>query len=279
MANLPITTTVNAAIVPELWSAKFYSVLRAALPFIGSVSTDYEGEIQGLGDTVNISTISDFDQANELSEGSAGDSDVPTITGQQLVINKRVYKDFIVTNMAKLQSLPFMDSLREKAVYAINKKMQQIIIDNISPSTTTPDHTSSYDSGTTLGLADILEVAELLSTANVPMTDRVAVIGVAQLYDLFNITGFMSKDFNIGNASLATGEINQSLVGFTPKVTTVVGNTSYWFHPSFFTMALQQQLNISVYDLGVEGVRGARVNVDNLGGYKQLSNVRVATLS
>lgn len=189
MSSLPITTTVSAAIVPEVWSARFYQVLRASLPFITSVNMDYEGEIRSLGNTVNISTIADFDEANVLAEGAAGDTEVPSFSKQQLVINKRIYKDFAVTDESQLQSLPYMDSLREKAVYSINKKMQQLIIDAISPSTSSPDHVISYDSGTTLGLADILEAKELLDAANVPMEMRSGVMGSAQWNDLFNITG------------------------------------------------------------------------------------------
>ena len=64
-----------------------------------------------------------------------------------------------------------------------------------------------------------------------------------------------------------------------PHFTTVVGNTSYWFHRSFMTMAAQQGLNISVYDLGVEGKRAVRVNIDALIGIKQLDDERVVTLS
>ena len=279
MASLPISSSVSAAIVPEIWSARFYSVLRAALPFNSSVDNSYEGEIRSLGNIVNISTISDFDEAGVLSEGAAGDTDLQSYSKQQLTINKRVYKDFAVTDESQLQSLPQMDSLREKAVYSILKKMQQLIIDNIVPSSSAPDHTASYASSTTLALSDILAVKELLDTQNVPVDSRVAVLGAAQWNDLFNITGFMSRDFIPAGSPLTSGDFNTPVCGFMPKLTTVVGNTSYWFHPSFFTIAVQKQLGVKVFDLGVEGVRSFRVNTDLLMGLKQLSNVRVATLS
>lgn len=279
MANLPINTTTNAAIIPEIWSARFYEVLRAQLPFLTSISRDYEGDISSLGDIVNISTIADFDEADTLAEGAAGDTDIPTVSGQQLTINKRVYKDFIVTKKSLTESLPFMDSLREKAVFAINKKMQQIIIDAISPSTSAPDHVISYDSGTTLALADILEVKELLDTQNVDMDNRIGVLGAAPWNDIFNITGFVSRDYLPAGSPLTSGDIPTQLCGFTPKLTTVVGTTSYWFHPSFLTLAVQEQLNIEAFNLGVDGIRGTRINTDILLGVKQLSNIRVVTLA
>ena len=278
MSSLPVTTTVSAAIVPEVWSGRFYQVLRAALPFITSVDSSYEGEIRSLGNIINISTIADFDQANTLAEGAAGDTEVPTMSKQQLTINKRIYKDFAVTDESQLQSLPYMDSLREKAVYSIMKKMQQLIIDTISPSTSSPDHTIAYDSGTTLALADILEVKELLDTQNVPVDMRNGVMGAAQWNDVFNITGFMSRDFIPAGSPLTTGDLTP-ICGFTPKLTTALGNTSYWFHPSFLTIAVQKQLGVKVFDLGVEGVRAFRVNTDLLMGLKQLSSSRVVSLA
>lgn len=64
-----------------------------------------------------------------------------------------------------------------------------------------------------------------------------------------------------------------------PKMTNVVSSTSYFFHPSFLTMAIQQQLNIELFNLGVDGVRGSRLNVDILYGIKQLDDERVVSIS
>jgi hypothetical protein len=137
----------------------------------------------------------------------------------------------------------------------------------------------AYDSGTTLALADILEAKELLDTQNVDEMNRVGVCGASQWNDLFNITGFTSRDYIPAGSPLTSGSINTPVAGFEMKMTNVVGTTSYWFHPSFLTMAVQQALNIAVYDLGVDGVRGSRVNADILYGIKQLDNKRVVSIS
>lgn len=268
-----------SVIVPEIWSQRYYDVLLAELPFNALVSRDYEGEIQALGDTVKISSFPEFSEAEFLAEDAKADADAITVTQQSLVINRRPFKDFIVTNQAQLQSLPAMDKLREMAVYAIMKKVQSFIISDIAPSTSNPDHVIAYDSGTTLVLADLLEAKELLDAANVPMPDRHIVLGSAQTNDVFNITGFTSSDFVLAGSPLTTGEVNLPLLGFMPHMTTEVGNTAYLFHKSFYTVAAQQGLQIKVYDLGVEGVRAARVNVDTLMGFKQLDNKRVVTIS
>ena len=278
MDNQMTSATQTAAIVPEIWSAKFYEVLLAKLPFIDSVSKDYEGEIKKLGDTVNISSIPEFSDATELPEGAKADADAVTITSQALVINKRTFKDYKVTDQAQLQSIEFMDGLRDKAIYAIQKRMQAVIIAAISPSASAPDHAIAYDSGTTLALADVLEAKELLDDADVPESDRFGVLGSAASNDLFNITGFVSRDFIPAGSPLTSGAIQTPIAGFMPKMTTEVGTVSYFAHPSFLTMAVQKDLSPKVYDLGVNGERAARVNCDVLWGLEQLDNKRVVTI-
>lgn len=268
-----------SVIVPEIWSQRYYDVLLAELPFNSVISRDYEGEIQNLGDTVKISTFPEFSDATEVAEGAANDADAVTVTQQSLVINKRFAKDFIVTNKAQLQSLPAMDKLRELAIYAIQKKIQAQIIGDTSPSASAPDHQISYDTGATLALADMLEAKELLDTQDVPMSDRHMVLGAAQANDIFNITGFTSSDFILAGSPLTSGELTQSLLGFMPHMTTEVGAVAYFFHRSYFTMAAQEGISVSIYDLGSEGKRAARVNVDTLVGFKQLDDKRVVTIS
>jgi hypothetical protein len=181
--------TETAAIVPEIWSAKWYQVLTDKLPFAEIIDRNYQGEISSLGDTVHISSIPEFNAAGELAEDAAGTPDAVTITSQALVIDKRTYKDYKITKLAQLQSLPFMDQLRDKAIFAINKRIQALIITAIVPSAVAPDHTISYVSGTTLSLQDILAAKELLDTQNTPEDMRFGVVGAAQYNDLFNITG------------------------------------------------------------------------------------------
>lgn len=280
MADQLITSgSEAAAIVPEIWSARFYDVLLAELPFNDSISMDYQSDIEDLGDIVNISTVPEFSEATELAEGSRNDADAVTMTKQQLTINKRLVKDFIVTKRAQLQSLPMMDKLREHAVYAIMKKMQSIIIETIVPSASAPDHDIAFDSGTTLALADILEAKELLDDQDVPVSSRKMICGVSQYNDLFNITGFTSRDFIPAGSPVTEGAIQTPVLGFEAMMTSELGDVAYLFHPQFMTMAIQDQLNIEVFNLGVDGVRGSRVNVDLLFGLKQLDDTRVVKLS
>lgn len=279
MADSIISTTESAAIIPEIWSARFFEVLLERLPFIDSVDRSYEGEIQNLGDIVNISSIPQFDLASNVGEGQRVDAKSITVSGQQLVINKRTACDYIVTKRSQMQSLEFMDDLREKAIFAINKKVQSDLISDTVPSASAPDHQIAYDSGTTLALADLLEGKELLDAQNVPEEGRKVITGSAQLNDLFNITGFTSRDFIPAGSPLTSGGFTTPILGFELDWTTESGSVTRLFHPSYMTMAMQQALNIELFNLGVDGKRASRVNVDILWGNKQLDDKRVVSIS
>jgi hypothetical protein len=272
-------STELSVLVPELWSSKYYDVLLANLPMADTISKDYQGEIQNLGDTVNVSQFPEFGDAVELAEDQKNDAAAITVSQIQLIINKRIAQDFIITNLAMMQALPAMEKLQELAIYSILKKVQALILGLIVPSAAAPDHTLAYTTGTTLALADILAAKELLDAQDVPMSNRHMCVGAAQLNDMFNISGFTSTDFGVSNAPLLNGGLPSQILGFIPHFSSLFGNTSYFYHSSFFQMATQQGMNVSVYDLGVDGKRAQRVNCDTLLGLKQFDNLRVVTIS
>ena len=266
------------AIVPELWSAKFYPTLLERLPFIASVSHDYEGEISSLGDTVRIPNIPQFDIAQDIAEDEAVDADAVTVGTTSLVVNKQVAKDFIITKKGMIQSIDASNGLRDMALHAILKRMQAIIIADIVPSTS-PDHTIAFDSGTTLALADILEAKELLDNSDVEEMNRQMIVGSAQLNDLFNITGFISRDFIPSGSPLTSGQIQTPVLGFQVGWTSLLVNQAYLFHPIFQQIAVQQSPEVEVMSLGATGKRATRVNMDVLFGVKQVSDLRVVQIA
>lgn len=280
MADQTMTAASQlSAIVPEKWSRNFYDTLLENLPFASIISREWEGEIQDLGDTVNISEFPQFDDADLLDEDGKNDAEAITVSGLPLVINKRAVKDFIVTRRAVLQSLPHMDRLQDLAIFSLEKKIQREIIDLIVPSASAPDHQIAYDAGSTLALADLLEGKELLDTANVAQENRHAVMDSPQMNDIFNITGFTSSDFLLSGSPIQTGQLPSALLGFMPHMTTEVSGVTYLFHESFMTLAVQEGMSVREYDLGLEGKRATRVNVDTLFGVKQLGDDRVVSIS
>lgn len=268
------------ALKPEVWSALFYPTLLEALPFNDSIARQYEGDIRALGNIVNITSFPQFGQAGMLLEGEKADANGITAASTQLTINKMIYQDFIITDVAQVQTLDAANAIRDLAFFSIMKRMQSEIIAAIVPSAAAPDHQIAYDSGTTLALADILEAKELLDDADVPDDGmRNMILGSAQWNDIFNITGLTSRDFISSGAPLETGSLPARVLGFNPKMTTEAGSVSYFFHPIFQQLAVQQGLTTKVFDMGAQGYRSVRVNSTVLLGHVQVSNLRVVTIS
>lgn len=278
MDQVMTAATELDALRPEVWSANFYPTLLEALPFNDSVARSYENEIKKLGDIVNISSFPQFAEAQEVQEGEKVDAEGITASNTQLTVNKMLVKDFIVTDLAQIQTIDASTALRDLAYHSILKKMQAIIIALIVPSASAPDHSIAFDSGTTLALADILEAKELLDGADVPDDgSRNMILGAAQWNDIFNITGLTSRDF-VNGSSMENGSLPARVLGFMPKMTSEAGNVSYFFHPIFMQIAVQQMLQVKVFDMGGQGYRQARVNSTLLFGAKQVSNLRVVTV-
>lgn len=273
------TTTELSAIIPEVWAAAFYPTLLEKLPWNDSVARDYEGEVSALGDIVNVTSWPQFDLADEILENERAQADAVTASTTQLTINKQLVKDYIVTKKALRQSIDAGNKLRDLAMFSILKKMHSIIQAEVVPSASAPDHTGSYASGTTLALADILDAKEALDTQDVEEVGRTMIVGAAQQNDLFNITGFTSRDYIPGGSPLTDGAIRTPIMGFNFKWTTEAGNTASFFHPIFLQLAVQQTPDVRVYDLGADGTRAQRVNMDVLFGVKQFSSIRVYTKS
>lgn len=271
-------TELNA-LRPEIWSEAFYPTLLQALPFNDLIARNYEGEIRALGDRVNITTFPQFGLADTIPENGRADADAVTATKTVLNINQQIVKDFIITDRAMVQTIDSANALRDLAFFSIMRKMQQIIIAEVAPSTSAPDNTLGYTSGTTLALADILAAKEQLDTSDVPDDgQRAMVLGAAQWNDIFNITGFTSRDFT-NTQPLLNGSLPAQVLGFSPRLTTEAGATAFFFHRIFQQMAVQKGLTVEVFNLGVDGKRAMRVNSTLLMGTKQVSNLRVVTVS
>lgn len=267
-----------SVLVPELWSKKFYPTLKERLPMIECVAHDYEGDIQALGDTVNITKFPQFDAAEDLAETAAADAEALTATQSQLVINHQYVKDYIVTLKGEVQAMDAAQHIGDLAVFAIMKKMHSGMLTAIVPSSSSPDHQISFSSGTTLALADLLAIKDLLDLQDVEEAGRKIVGGVAQQNDLLNVTTFTSADY-VGGEVIASGKPGKTLLGFDMNWTSEAGNTVYGFHPLFMQAAVQRAPKVGVYDLGGEGKRATRFNFTVLCGEVQVDNLRVVKVS
>ena len=260
----------TAAIVPEVWSTRFFDTLVAELPFNSSVDRSYAGKIASMGDTVHVSEIPEFpDIEQELAEGSINNATSLAVKTHPIVVNKRIALDYKISKKSQLQSIPFMAEVREKAVYGILKRLQRIIIDTINPGLT-----GITISNNKISIANLAAVKTALDNQNVAQGGRLLVMEPITYNSLLEIAGFTSSDFVPAGSPTAMGMFNNPLFGFGLRMTTEL-STNYAFHPSFLSVITQGGLNIMVYDSGVSGERAHRVNVDLLMGIRQMDNKRV----
>lgn len=264
-----------SAVIPEVWSTEWYPTLLERLPWASSIGRAYEQSIQALGDTVNITIFPQFPEARDLAEGQRNAAQKIQLGNAQLVINKQTVQDFIVTARAERQSLDVQTKLMDLAFFSIMKKMQKNIISNVAPSVAAPDHVIPYSSGTTMALADWIEVKGLLDAQNVSELGRKAILDSPQLNNLFNISGFMSRDFVPSSTMMQSGVIQTPVLGFEVLWTTVADGVGTFFSPEFLQMAVQENPVPKIYDLGGDGQRAKRVNMTVLYGIKQVDELRV----
>lgn len=267
--------TEFSAVVPEVWSTSWYPTLLERLPWAASVGKDYEKDIQALGDTVNITIFPQFPEARDLPEGQRNDAQKITLGNSQLLINKQTVQDFIVTARSERQGLDVQQKLMDLAFFSIMKKMQKNIIASVAPSVANPDHIVPYASGSTMGLADWIEVKGLLDDQNVSELGRKAILDSPQLNNLFNISGFMSRDFVANSTAMQTGVIQTPVLGFEVLWTTVADGVASFFSPEFLQIAVQERPMPKIFDLGSDGQRAKRVNMTVLYGIKQVDELRV----
>ena len=78
---------------------------------------------------------------------------------------------------------------------------------------------------------------------------------------------------------MTTGAFSTNILGFQPRMTTEASNVSHFFHPMYYTVAVQESAAPAAFDLGLEGKRATRVNLDILCGIQQLDGLRVVTIS
>ena len=190
------STAYSGTFIPALWSGRLAQKFYAATVFGEIANTDWQGEIQNLGDTVIINTIPSI-TITPYSIGTNLAYQVPSPNTVTLQINRGQYFAVVVPSVWELQSKPkLMD------MFANDAAMQMKIIIDRDVLTGTYNLGASYNQGATAGKqsaaynlgtdlapitltgANILQyitaLSSVLDEANVPESDRFLVISPAE---------------------------------------------------------------------------------------------------
>ena len=185
-------TAYSGSFIPALWSGKLSQKFYAATVFGEIANTDWQGDIQGLGDTVVINTIPSI----TISAYSVGQNlayQVPTPSTFTLTISKGFYFGVNVNNVLELQAKPkLMDLFTNDASMQMKINIDKDVLSGTfsgssaaNVGATAGAVSGAFNLGTdlapvTLTPANIIQyitaLSSVLDEANVPETDRFLVI-------------------------------------------------------------------------------------------------------
>ena len=161
-----------ANFIPEIFSkklqAKFYA--SSVLPQISN--TDYEGEITGQGNKVNIRTVPNVTVSNYT--GTVNYADVTTQI-IELMIDKAKSYAFKVDDILKVQAdINFQNEASKDAAEQMRIAVEQDVLGNIVTGSTTVLDKASVSPANILD--HILEAGRKLDELNIPESDRFVVL-------------------------------------------------------------------------------------------------------
>ncbi len=217
--------------IPEIWSARLISSLKRTLVYAqpGVVNRDYEGDIQGVGDTVRISSIgpvtinnyaknTDIDPPQELSDAQA-----------LLEITQQKYYNFQVDDIDNVQMKPkVMDEAMRQAAYNLSNVADSYVaaqyvdanVANNIGSTAAPiviTQANAYEY--------IVDASVRLTEANVPMEDRWIILPPWYLGMMAKDARFVSGATQISTSNIQNG-VSGRIGGFSLLMSNNVPNTA-----------------------------------------------------
>ena len=163
---------------PNIWSGKLFVRLRKSHVFGGVVNTDYEGEISGAGDTVNINEIGPV-AVSDYTKYTAITWEALTSAQKKLLIDQQKYFAFTVDNIDRAQTKPkLMNGAMGEASYSIADEIDQHIAGKYAEAGVTGSATYIGSSGSSISVStgNVIEtlsyVQRYLNEANVPTPNR-----------------------------------------------------------------------------------------------------------
>lgn len=264
--------------IPEIFSKKLQAKFYANTVLAEVTTNEYEGEISGQGDKVNIRAVPAVTVADYTGSLSYADVTSSTI---ELNINKAKSYAFKVDDILRQQAdIDFMNAAAEDAAQNMKIAIEQDVFGNVLGDSSLSDVNSGGSATTAsniLGL--ILDAGKSLDQNNIPETERFLVIDPATAAVLKNsdlkqayLTGDAESPIRNGNI----GMIDRFTVYVSNNLTVASGVTSGIFgHPKAIAYA-SQMTNTETVRLESsfgDGVRGLAVY-----GYKVIVPTAIGEL-
>jgi hypothetical protein len=209
-----------ANFIPQVWAAKLLINLRKFLVYAqdGVVNRDYEGEIAGLGDTVNITaigaiTVSDYTKDTDMNAPQA-----LTDAQVKLLINRAKYFNFAIDDVDKAQANPgLMAAAMDEASYALRDEADQYVAGLYtgvaSANTIGSDASAKNPTSNTAGTSAyeyLVDLGVLLDNAKVPQEGRWVVVPPWYYGLLLKDDRFVKVGQDIAGQVLRNGQVGEA---------------------------------------------------------------------
>jgi hypothetical protein len=219
--------------IPELWDDTLLAALRKNLVYGALFNTDYEGEIQRMGDTVKINAIGDISIYNYTKDTDLNPPQALTDAQTMLTISQAKYYNFELDDVDSAQMHPeVMGEAMQWAAYRVADTMDQFyagfytdaqtanLLGNAS-SWITPVASTQANAGLGTTVYDYLVVlAQYLTQALVPKQNRWCVVPPwikTYLTQDIRFTGFNTPDARLtilsGKLDASAGQAGDSYLG------------------------------------------------------------------
>ena len=164
--------------IPEVFSKKLQAKFYAQTVLSEVTTNEYEGEISGLGNKVNIRAVPAVTVADYTGSLSYADVTSSTI---ELDINKAKSYAFKVDDILRRQAdIDFMNEAAGDAAQNMKIEIEQDVFGNVAAGSSITDVNATPSNDTTSNvLGFILDCGENLDTNNIPEEDRFLIINPA----------------------------------------------------------------------------------------------------
>ena len=202
--------------VPEVWSANILSNFSKTATAVAVTNRDYEGNIEAMGDTVNITNFTD-PTIRSYTAHSTITTEAVTDANQQLLIDQANYFAFKVDDVEKAQSVSGGAVLNEqtrRAAYGLANTMDAYVLSQMADgaSDAAPDHDIVEQTiSTASGAYDaLIDWNVLLDEADVPEAGRFAVVSPSFYGLLLKDSRFIAAGDDPSAASRLNGRVGQA---------------------------------------------------------------------
>jgi hypothetical protein len=209
--------------IPQLWSDTILAALQKNLVYGALFNTDYEGQIQQMGDTVKINAIGDITISNYVKDTDINPPQALTDAQTMLTISQAKYYNFEVDDVDAMQAHPeVMSEALRRAAYLLADQMDQfyagfyvdavsanVLGSSVSPITPSAATQANVGGGTTV--YDYLVVLnQYLTQSLVPKIGRWAVVPPWVTTLLTQDVRFTSFNTDAGRQTILTGKLDAS---------------------------------------------------------------------